>query len=185
MIFKVPLSGGGLILPLSFPQALSRELRVYWRGGRAGSARTGLTWSPGAMSSFFTALTTVGDHGKTIALTIQTFVRRIMSLLFNTLSRFVIVFLPRSNHPLISWLQSPSAVILEPKKKTSVTISIFSPSLWHAVMGADIMISVFLLNSLKLARSPSSFTLLRGSLAPLGFLPFEWFRPHVWGCWPR
>ena len=53
MIFKVPLSGGGLILPLSFPQVLSREFRVHWRGGRAGSAQKGLRWSPGPMNSFF------------------------------------------------------------------------------------------------------------------------------------
>ena len=64
--------------------------------------------------------------GKTIALTIQTFVSKVMSLVFNTLSRFVIVFLPRSKHLLISWLQSPSAVILEPKKIKSVTASFFS-----------------------------------------------------------
>ena len=72
--------------------------------------------------------------GKTIALTMQTFVHRVMSLLFNTLSRFVIIFLPRSNHFLISWLQSACAVILEPKKRKSVTASTFSPSVCHAVM---------------------------------------------------
>ena len=66
--------------------------------------------------------------GKNIALTIQTFVGKVMSLLFNTLSRFVIAFLPRSKHLLISWLQSPSAVILEPKKIKSVTVSIVSPT---------------------------------------------------------
>ena len=99
--------------------------------------------------------------GKTIALTIWTFVLRVMSLLFNTLSRFVTAFLPRSNHPLISWLQSPSAVILEPNKKISVTASIFSSSICHAVMEADIMILVFLLYSLKLAHSSSSFTLIK------------------------
>ena len=65
--------------------------------------------------------------GKTIALTIQTFVSRVMSLLFNTLSRFVIAFLPRSKCLLISWLQSSSAETLEPKKRKSVTISTFSP----------------------------------------------------------
>ena len=64
--------------------------------------------------------------GKTIALTRRTFVGKVMSLLVNTLSRFVIAFLPRSKHLLISWLQSPSAVILEPKKIKSVTVSIFS-----------------------------------------------------------
>ena len=77
--------------------------------------------------------------GKTIALTIWTFVGKVMSLLFNTLSRFVIAFLPRSMHLLISWLQPPSAVILEPKKIRSVTASIFSPSNCHEVMGPDAM----------------------------------------------
>ena len=66
--------------------------------------------------------------GKTIALTIQTFVGKVISLLFNTLSRCVIVFLPRSKCLLISWLQSPSTMILEPKKIKSVTVSIVSPS---------------------------------------------------------
>ena len=76
--------------------------------------------------------------GKTIALTRQTFVGKVTSLLFNMLSRFVIVFLPRSNRLLISWLQSPSAVILEPKKRKSVTLSIVSPSICHEVMGLDV-----------------------------------------------
>ena len=67
--------------------------------------------------------------GKTIALTIWTFVGKVMSLLFNTLPRFVIAFLLRSKHLLISWLQSQSAVILEPKKINSVTVSIVSPSI--------------------------------------------------------
>ena len=69
--------------------------------------------------------------GKTIALTIQTFVGKMISLLFNILSRFVIAFLPRSNCLLISWQQSPSALILEPKKRKSVTASTFSPSICH------------------------------------------------------
>ena len=76
--------------------------------------------------------------GKTIALTRQTFVGKVMSLLFNILSRLVIAFLPRSKHLLISWLQSPSAVILEPKKINTV-----SPSICHEVMGQDAMIFVF------------------------------------------
>ena len=70
---------------------------------------------------------------KTIALTIRTFVSKVMSLLFNTLSRFFITFLPRSCRLLISWLQSPSAVTMEPKKRKSVTTSTFSPSICHAV----------------------------------------------------
>ena len=79
---------------------------------------------------------------KTIALTIWTFVDKIMSLLFNMLSRFVIVFLPRSKHFLILWLKSPSAVILEPKKIKSVTVSIVSSSICHELMGPDAMILV-------------------------------------------
>ena len=67
-----------------------------------------------------------------------------MSLLFNTLSRLVIAFLPRSKHLLISWLQSPSAVILETKKIKSDTVSTFPPSVCHEVMGPDAMIFVFL-----------------------------------------
>ena len=75
--------------------------------------------------------------GKIIALTIRIFVGKVMSLLFNTLSELVIAFLPRSKHLLISWLQSPSAVILEPKKIKSVTVSIVSPSICHEMMGPD------------------------------------------------
>ena len=81
--------------------------------------------------------------GKTIALIIQTLVSKVMSLLFNILSRFVIVFLPRSKHLLISWLQSLSEVIWEPRKIKSVTVSIVSPSMCHEVMGLDVMILVF------------------------------------------
>ena len=75
--------------------------------------------------------------GKTIALTRQTVVGNVMSLLFNMLSRLVIAFLPSSKRLLISWLQSPSAVILEPPKIKSVTVSIVSPSICHEVMGPD------------------------------------------------
>ena len=82
--------------------------------------------------------------GKTIALTRQTFVDKVMSLLFNMIFRLVIAFLPRSKHLLISWMQSPSVVMLEPKKIKSVTVSIVSPSICHEVMGADVMIFVFL-----------------------------------------
>ena len=81
--------------------------------------------------------------GKTIPLTRQTFVGKVMSLLFNMLSRLLIAFLPRSKHLLISWLQSPSAVILEPPQIKSVTVSIVSPSVCHEVMGLDATIFVF------------------------------------------
>ena len=81
--------------------------------------------------------------GKTKALTRWTFVNKVMSLLFNMLSRLVITFLPRSKHLLISWLQSPSAVILEPRKIKSATVCTVSPSVCHEVMGLDAMILVF------------------------------------------
>ena len=81
--------------------------------------------------------------GKTIALTRGTFVGKVMSLLFNMLSRLVITFLPRSKCLLISWLQSPSAVILETPKIKSDTVSTVSPSISHEVMGPDVMIFVF------------------------------------------
>ena len=81
--------------------------------------------------------------GKGIALTRWTFVSKVMSLLFNMLSRLVIAFLPRSKCLLISWLKSPSAVILEPKKRKSVTVAIVSPSIYHEVTGPEGMIFVF------------------------------------------
>ena len=82
--------------------------------------------------------------GKTIALTKQTVVGKVMSLLFNMLSRLVTAFLPRNKCLLISWMQSQSAVILEPSKIKSVTVSIVSPSICYEVMGPDAMILVFL-----------------------------------------
>ena len=81
--------------------------------------------------------------GKTIALSRWTFVGKVMSLLFNMLSRLVKTFLPRSNHLLISWLQSPSAVILEPPEIKSDTVSTVSPSISHEMMGSDAIIFVF------------------------------------------
>ena len=72
-----------------------------------------------------------------------TFVSKVLSLLLNTLSRLVIAFLPKSKHLLVSWLQSPSAVILDPKKRKSVTVSIVSPFICHEVMGPDAMIFIF------------------------------------------
>ena len=80
--------------------------------------------------------------GKTVALTRQPFVGKVMSLLFNMLSRLIIAFLPRIKHLLISWLQSPSEVILELPKIKSVTVSIVSPSIYREVMGLDAMILV-------------------------------------------
>ena len=105
------------------------------------SSKASILWP----SAFFTVqlshpyMTT----GKTIALTRWTFVGKVMSLLFNMLSSLVITFLQRSKPLLISWLQSPSAVILEPKKLKSDTVSTVSPSISHEVMGPDAMIFVF------------------------------------------
>ena len=99
--------------------------------------------------------------GKTIALTRRTFVGKVMSLLFHMLSRLVIAFLSRIKHLLISWLQSPFVVILEPKKIKSVTVSIVSPSTCHEVMGPDGMIFIFWMLSFKPAFLLSSFTLIK------------------------
>ena len=121
--------------------------------------------------------------GKIIALTRWTFVGKVMSLLFNMLSRLVIAFLPKSKRLLISWLQSPSAVILEIKKIKSVTVSSFSQSVCHEVMGLDAMIFVFSTLCYKptfhSSLSPSS----RGTLVPFSFLPWEWCHLCVWGYW--
>ena len=123
------------------------------------SSKASILWS----SAFFTVqlsqpyMTT----GKTIALTRQTFVGKVMSLLFNMLSRLVITFLPRSECLLISWLQSPSAVILEHRKIKSATISTVSPSVSHEVMGPDAMILVFWMLSFKPTFSLSSFTFIK------------------------
>ena len=88
-------------------------------------------------------LISIHDHWKTIALARWTFVGKVIPLLLNILSRLVITFLPRSKHLLISWLQSSSAVILEPKKIKSDAVSTVSPSICHEVMGSDAIILVF------------------------------------------
>ena len=106
--------------------------------------------------------------GKTIALTRWTFVGKVMSLLFNMLSMLVITFLPRSKCLLISCLQSPSTVILEPRKIKSFTVS---PSICHKVMGPDAMILVFWMLSFKPAFSVSYSTFIERLLLPLQFLP--------------
>ena len=99
--------------------------------------------------------------GKTIGLTIWTFVGKVMSMLFNMLSRLVITFLPRSKHLLISWLQSPSAVILEPKKIKSDTVSTVYPSISHEVMGPGAMILVFWMLSFKPTFSHCCFSFIK------------------------
>ena len=99
--------------------------------------------------------------GKTIALTRQTFVGNVMSLLFNMLSRLVITLLPRSKCLLISWLQSPSAVILEPQNIKSDTVSTVSPSISHEVIGPGAMVLVYWMLSFKPTFALSSFTFIK------------------------
>ena len=139
-------------------------------------------WEAGGLQSV--GLQRVGHNwvtkhtGKAIFLTTRTCVGKVMSLLFNTLSRFVVAFLPRSSFLLLWWLQSPSTVILEPKKRKSVTASTFAPSIYQEVMGLGAMILVFLILSFRPALWPAS----RGSSVSLYFLPLKWYL-HTWGCW--
>ena len=118
--------------------------------------------------------------GKTIALTRWTFVGKVTSLLFNTLSRLVIAFLPRSKRLLISWLQSPSAVILEPPKIKSVTVSIVCPAICHEVMGPDALILVFRMLNFKPALhsllSLSSRGSSSSSLSSISVVSFPYLR---------
>ena len=121
--------------------------------------------------------------GKTIALTIGTSISKIMSLIFNTLLRFFIAFLPKIKHLLISWLQSLSTAILEPRKMKSVTVSTVSPSIWHEVIGLDAMILVFECWVLsQFFHSRFSFS-SRGSLVPLHFPPLAWCYLNIWSYW--
>ena len=130
------------------------------------------------LSAFFTVqlsrpyMTT----GKTIALTRWTFVDKVMSLLFNMLSRLVIIFLPRSKRLLISWLQSKSAVILEPQKINSATLSTVSPSIFHEVTGLDAMILVFWMLSFKPTFSLCWLNLNENLVLPID--AFELWRKH-------
>ena len=111
---------------------------------------------------------------------IWTFVGKVMSIHFNMLSRLVIAFLPRSKHLSISWLQSASAVILEPKKIKSFTVSIVSPSICHAVMGLNAMMSVFWMLSFKPAFSLSFFTFIKKLFSSSSL---RWCHLHIWGYW--
>ena len=105
---------------------------------------------------------------------------KVMSLLFNMLSRLMIAFLPRSKHLLISWLWSPSAVILKPKKIKSTTVG---SSIFYEVMPLDAMIFVFWMLSFKPAFSVSFFILIKRLFSSSLLLPLEWYHLHVWGCW--
>ena len=121
--------------------------------------------------------------GKTIALTRRTFVGKVMSLLFNMLSRLVITFLPRNKHLLISWLQSPSAVILEPRKIKSATVSTVSPSIWHEVMRPNAMIFIFWMLSYKSTFSLSSFTFIKRLFSSSLLSAIRLVSSAIWGYW--
>jgi len=137
--------------PLSLQGTLKTLLQYH-------SSKASILWC----SAFFTVqlshpyMTT----GKTIVLTRKTFVRKVMFLVFKMLPKFVIAFLPRSKCLLISWLQSASHVILEPKKIKSVTVSTISASIFHEVMGLDAIIFVFWMLSFKLAFQKTPFSLI-------------------------
>ena len=119
--------------------------------------------------------------GKTIALTRRTFVDKVMSLLFNMLSRLVITFLPRSKCLLISWLQSPSTVTLEPRNIKSGTVSTVSPSICHEAMGLDAMILVFWMLRFKPTFSLSSFTFIKRLFSSSSLSAIRWCHLHIWG----
>ena len=99
------------------------------------------------------------------------------------LCRLVITFLPRSKRLLISWWQLPSAMILEPPKIKSDTVSTVSPSISHKVMGPDAIIFVFWMFSFKPTFLLPTFTFIKGFLVPLHFLPYGWCHLHIWGYW--
>ena len=117
--------------------------------------------------------------GKNIILTRWTFVGKVMSLPFNMLSRFVTAFLPRSECLFISWLQSPSAVVLEPKKMKYVTVSIVAPSIYHKVMGPDTMIFIFWMLSFKPAFSLFSFTFIKRLFRSSSLSAIGWYHLHI------
>ena len=132
-------------------------------------------------------LTSIHNDWKNHSFDYMDLVSKVMSLLFNMLSSFVTAFLPRSKYLLISWVQSLSTVILEPKKIKSVSASTFYPSICHQVMGLEVIIIIYIYIfscwvSKQLFHSPLSPS-SRGSLVPLHFLPLKWYHLHFWGCW--
>ena len=135
------------------PPSMGFSRQEYWSGSPLPSLNSlafSLIYSP--------TITSIHDYWKNHSMIIGSFSSKVMSLFFNLLSTLVIVFLPRSKHLWISWLQSPSAVILEPKKIKSVTVS---PSICHEVMGPDAMILAFWMLSFKPVFSLSSFTFIK------------------------
>ena len=156
------------VLPMNiqdwFPSGLTDLISLQSKGlSRVFSNTTVQKYQFFVTQLYGPTLTFMHDYWKNHSLTRWAFVSKVMSLLFNILSRLVIAFLPRSRYLLISRLQSPSAVILEPKKIKSLTVSIVSASICHEVMGPDAMIFIFWMLSFKPAFSLSSFTFKRSS----------------------
>ena len=144
---SIGASASASILPVHiqgwFPLGLTSLISLLSKGlSRVFSSTTFESINSSVLCLLYGPALTYTTAGKTIALIIWTFVGKVMPLLFNILSKFVITCLPRSNL-LISWLQSPSTVILEPKKRKSVTVSTSSPSTCYEVMGPDAMILFF------------------------------------------
>ena len=121
--------------------------------------------------------------GKTTALTRWTLVGKVMSLLLNMLSRLVITFVPRSKRLLISWLQSPSAVILEPRKIKSVTVFHCFPIYFPWSVGPDALILVFWMLSFQSTFSYSSFTFIKRLFSSSLLSAIRWCHLHIWGYW--
>ena len=145
---SIGASASASILPVHiqgwFPLGLTSLISLLSKGlSRVFSSTTFESINSSVLCLLYGPALTYTTAGKTIALIIWTFVGKVMFLLFDTLSRFVIAFLLRNNPLLISWLQSPSTVILEPKKRKSVTVSTSSPSTCYEVMGPDAMILFF------------------------------------------
>ena len=167
--------------PLGWTGWISSQPRDSQEFLRHHSSKASMLWRP----TFFMVqlshpyMTT----GKTTALTRWTFVGKVMSLLFNMLSRLVIDFLPRRKHLLISWLQSPSAVILEPKKIKSVTVSIVSPSICHEVMGPDAMYFLFWMLRFKPTFSLSSFTFIKRLFSSSLLSAIRVVSSGIWDYW--
>ena len=154
-----PLGLSGLISLQ--PKGLSRVFSPTPQFKSISSLALSLLYSP-TLHPYMTT-------GKTIALTRWTFVGKAMSLLFNMLSKLIITSLPRSKRLLISWLQSPSGVILEPKNIKSLTVFIVSPYICHEVMGPHVMIFVFWMLSFKPTFSLSPFTLIKSLFSSSSF----------------
>ena len=164
---SIGVSASALILLMNiqdwFPSGWTNCMPLQFKGLKSLLQQVSILWCSAFLIVQLSHL--YMTTGKTIALTRWTFVGKLMSLLFNLLSRLLITYLPRSNHLLISCLQSPSAVILETKNIKSVTVSIVSPQTCHEVMGLDAIILVFWMLSFKPTFSLSSFTFIKRLLS--------------------